>query len=540
MARHSFIRTTKLPDVKGRVDYISNPKRQEHLYATYSTVEPEFWQHLSKQAQHDFWKSNQKKGKCIEARELIIALPESLQRLNPDLLLQLFTEKFREQYGVQCTAALHHNKAMTNYHIHLIFADRNLLDEKQVKYAARNMYFDEEGRHVRTKKEVLGEDGNLRPGCRMVPKGEVYEMKWFSARNDFFKSKAFMNEVKVMYTELINQCVEREEDKLTVFDSSGPYLATRKIGKNNPMADKIRADNELKQKWNQTVDQVLIAGGTIEEVSEFKREEVVKKISTSVSEHGNRPGLLAGIVNRAIDVLDEFLKVLMEDSKPVQIKQNEKEKQIATGKQSKKEKQTLEGKTVDLKQNKDLQKDQETDQKGPRPDSGKEEMDLRKMDGIYQKLIKTNRKIFALEKQKDTLETALNQLPGGILHRKDRKALQDRIDGLNRQLEQARMQLNAIPAENGFGSVKAVKQAYQTAKIALEEVRQKQAEWDGVELPKEQKPQSPQTQKQKVSVLKQLAEKRLKVVEQENKQKKIEKVGQNEKIEKTEQKDIGE
>ena len=79
MPRHSFIRMTKLTDVKGRVDYISNPKRQEHLYAVCSTVKPEFWQYLSEQAQHDFWKSNQKTGKCIEGRELIIAFPESLQ-----------------------------------------------------------------------------------------------------------------------------------------------------------------------------------------------------------------------------------------------------------------------------------------------------------------------------------------------------------------------------------------------------------------------------------------------------------------------------
>ena len=129
MPRHSFVRMTKLTDVRGRVDYISNPKRQEHLYAVYSTVKPEFWQYLSEQAQHDFWKSNQKTGKCIEGRELIIALPESLKEKDPELLLQLFTETFRQKYGVQCTAALHHNKTLTNYHIHLVFADRETLEK---------------------------------------------------------------------------------------------------------------------------------------------------------------------------------------------------------------------------------------------------------------------------------------------------------------------------------------------------------------------------------------------------------------------------
>ena len=44
IGRHSFIGQNKLSDVAGRIDYISNPKRQEHLYATYQTegATPEF------------------------------------------------------------------------------------------------------------------------------------------------------------------------------------------------------------------------------------------------------------------------------------------------------------------------------------------------------------------------------------------------------------------------------------------------------------------------------------------------------------------
>ena len=486
MGRHSFIRMSKLTDVRGRVDYISNQKRQEHLYATYSTVEPEFWKYLSEQAQHEFWKSNQSGGKCIEARELIIALPECLQSSSPDLVLQLFTEKFREQYGVQCTAALHHNKAKTNYHIHLIFADRDMLEKTQVKYASRNMYYDEQGHHVRTKKEVLDADGNLRPGCKMLPKGDPYDVRWFSGHKDVFKSKAFLSEVKEMFTDLINQCVSREEDKLTVFDPAGPYLATNKIGKNNPMADAIRADNQVKQEWNQMVDQVLIAGGTVEEVTDFKREEVVQKVAASVKEHGEEPSLLAAVILRAIDILKEFLQILMDNGG---VEQAETTFPVVVG----------------------ILYDRE-EQKGPRPDSRKEEAKFRELDGIYQKLIKANRKQFALQKQRDSVQLALDQTPNGILHRKERKALQERINGLERQIESVRSQLSMIPKQNGYESVNAVKTAYINAKIVLEEARRKQAEWDGMELPVVMKPM---TQRQKVSVLKQLAEKRAEVVEQQ-------------------------
>ncbi len=83
MARHSFVQISKLTDGKDRIDYIGNPKRQEHFYAFYSTVDPKFWQYFSDQAQYDFWRSHQKDRKCIEARELIIAFPESLRAHDP-------------------------------------------------------------------------------------------------------------------------------------------------------------------------------------------------------------------------------------------------------------------------------------------------------------------------------------------------------------------------------------------------------------------------------------------------------------------------
>lgn len=484
MPRHSFVRMTKLTDVRGRVDYISNPERQEHLYAVYSTVKPEFWQYLSEQAQHDFWKSNQKTGKCIEGRELIIALPESLREKDLELLLQLFTETFRQKYGVQCAAALHHNKAMTNYHIHLVFADRETLEKTEVKRAGRNMFFNESGRHVRTKKEILDTDSNVRPGCRILMKGEVYGIKWFSGRKDVFKDRNFLNDVKVMYTDLINKVVNREEDKLQIFDASGPYLATKKIGKNNPKEKEIRSDNELRQEWNQTVDQILIAGGSQEEVTEFKREEVAQKISESVKTHGTQPGLLAEILRRAITVLKEFLDFLMQ---PVRGGTDD----VGMGGSSA-------GPEFVLTE----------EEKAARPDSREAELRFMRIEPVHRKLYKTNRKLYALQKQKETVRLALDHTPESIFHRREWKELQERGDGLERQIRLCRNQLFLIADANGYGSVKEAEQEYRLAKRKLEQVRRTQAEWDGMILPNGDvyELQNQRMQEQKPSVLKQLAE----------------------------------
>lgn len=81
---------------------------------------------------------------------------------------------------------------------------RKLLPEPVEKIATRNMFYDESGKHVRTKKEILDEVGLLRKGCRIIPKGEVYERNIFTIKESSFKSDSFLDEVKRFYTDLIN------------------------------------------------------------------------------------------------------------------------------------------------------------------------------------------------------------------------------------------------------------------------------------------------------------------------------------------------
>ncbi len=45
---------------------------------------------------------------------------------------------------------------------------------------------------------------------------------------------------------MINYYVKNSNDKLTVFDKNSVYIATKKIGKNNPKAEQIKKDNNIK------------------------------------------------------------------------------------------------------------------------------------------------------------------------------------------------------------------------------------------------------------------------------------------------------
>lgn len=65
---------------------------------------PNFWDFLAKQNQEDF-RNSRTAGSCIEARELIIALPEEFQKYDREQLLKLFVMKFKLEYGADVVAA---------------------------------------------------------------------------------------------------------------------------------------------------------------------------------------------------------------------------------------------------------------------------------------------------------------------------------------------------------------------------------------------------------------------------------------------------
>ena len=229
----------------------------------------------------------------------------------PDRLLKLFTEHFKQNYGTECIAALHHNKRKTNYHIHLIFAERKLLDEPIIKVASRNMFYDENRKHVRTKKEILGEDGKIREGCHIVKKGEIYEKKLFTVKDERFKSKSFLDEVKRSYTDLTNLYVKDENQKLQVFQRGSVYLATKKIGKCNPKAPEIEADNRKRQEWNRAVDLALISGIPESQIMEVKQKRISEPIKSAISQKGRKPNLFVKVVAMAIEALELMIETVL-------------------------------------------------------------------------------------------------------------------------------------------------------------------------------------------------------------------------------------
>lgn len=342
---------------------------------------------------------------------------------------------------MECISALHHNKRKTNYHIHLIFAERQLLDKPIEKIATRNMFYDERGKHRRTKKEILDEAGNIRKKCKVIKKGEVYERNLFTKKNELFKADGFLDEVKRLYTDLINVYAIKEEDKLHVFDKNGMYLATKKIGKNNPKAAEIEAGNMERVRWNQTVDRALISGVAEEDILGVKHEKISEEVKRSIELYGNNPSSFAGIIRFAIKALELLIsKVLLAAAKMVEgivdvVHEKVVEKEVSVLKE-KPERAVVVQEEIQL------------------PKKPKESLLLSKYPMIMEldvELKRKNEEIFVVEQERGNLEIELSEYTG-VFKQKQRKELQEKIGLLDKKVAKMNAELSQVLRDAGYAN----------------------------------------------------------------------------------------
>lgn len=328
---------------------------------------------------------------------------------------------------MECVSGLHHNKAKTNYHIHLIFSERRLLPEPEVKIASRSMFYDEAGKHVRTKREIIGEDGQIRPGCTVIKKGEVYESHMFSIKDARFKQEGFVAEVKEFYTDLINCYVSDPERRLAVFDPANVYLPTKKIGKNNPKAEEIKADNAARQEWNRTADMALLTGISEAEILEVKQTEIHERVRQSIHQAGWLPHLFRAIVGKARDFLQGLIRQKVVPPKP----------------------------TLDI-----------------------DMAEFRAMRGLMIKVRDEAKGIRYL--QEDVLPDLKQQLAAatGIFKTKERKDIAGKIQRTEQEIGHRLDALPSIVQAEGYPDVQAFTAIYRKAEAVVSQYNRKLAEWE--------------------------------------------------------------
>ena len=188
----TFVRMSKLSNIVGRSDYISNPERQEHIVFTRSYSAD--WK-----AYQEFERTHQKSSKANnEGRELIIALPnewaqlseiELASRMN-DLAQQILPNKHAYQWAV------HWNKSHTNLHVHLIFSER----DRQYGSSGvwdRDIYLTQDGKVARRKADrAVDKNGKVKPPVHRKGEPKDNGKPQFTAKDKKFKSKEWLEQTK--------------------------------------------------------------------------------------------------------------------------------------------------------------------------------------------------------------------------------------------------------------------------------------------------------------------------------------------------------
>ena len=238
-----YSRVSKINNVVGRSDYISNPERQELIKLTGKSSNFE-WEEYAQ-----FEKINQKsKEKNNEARELVIALPNEMSEKFSDEVLEEFSHELaQELLGINrdYEFALHFNQAQTNFHMHLLFSERERATTREPKRYKRDMWFDKttnrmakanaENAELRYKKgEVMKDkEGNIR-----------YDDAPFTKKDKKFTERSWLKE----HQKTIQKVLAEYNYVLDIFDNKYE-IAQKKLYK-GASADYL----EYAKHWNQTAN----------------------------------------------------------------------------------------------------------------------------------------------------------------------------------------------------------------------------------------------------------------------------------------------
>lgn len=274
MAHNVYVKATALSNANGRIDYITNEKRQEHLVAFYhSTDDATYWTDLSAHCQEQ--SKHSKSKKACEGREFIGKLDNQYAELykeNPRDLAKRISHELKKLTGTENVVALHWNKSKTNLHYHAIVSENKEINE--VSYGAelkRNTYYDQAGKRS-TKAKCTDENGELLRGCKFYKKGERIEtVKRFGSKENI-RDHELLNTIKERLATMHNQDLSTDEFK--VFKDDGVHLKQQHVGKDNskPIQSEIKQKNQIIKEWNRTVDKAIESGVKIDSIKKYRNE----------------------------------------------------------------------------------------------------------------------------------------------------------------------------------------------------------------------------------------------------------------------------
>mgnify|MGYP006992068097 FL=1 len=218
--KNVIVKARKINNIKSNIKYLHSIKEHPDICMTLATCPKSLWLEYQKVNQQEYKRSGQG-GKCVEAHEMILVLPQEFYKLGTDeryIILQHVADSFKKNTGMEVYAAMHgSDKKEKNLHIHVMYMERSQTEEKE-QVATRKTWIEEAtGKKIRTKKEAYV-DGELKPGIVEYQKGEVIKRISWTAKNRHLKSNNFTQETKEWWASTVNNAalyfnIEMEQRK---------------------------------------------------------------------------------------------------------------------------------------------------------------------------------------------------------------------------------------------------------------------------------------------------------------------------------------
>jgi len=200
----SFARQTKLSNISGRSNYISNPSRQDNIVLHSTENLQNSWNDYAKYENEN--KKNREPNN--QGREIIIHLPHELaddktklKKVVDDYSKKVLGDNRDFEYAV------HWNQKESNLHAHIIFSERERNLEREPKTYKRDMWYDKDTNKM-TKANAENSELRYKKGDFQRDKdtGEIiYNDDPFTIKDRHFVSKQFNEEIKEIHKEVMNE-----------------------------------------------------------------------------------------------------------------------------------------------------------------------------------------------------------------------------------------------------------------------------------------------------------------------------------------------
>ncbi len=306
----AFARQTKLKNVVGRSQYISDNQRQEHIVLHSQENMIHSWNEYA-----DYERQNKKnKEENIQGREIIIALPneldqdrEKLKEIVDDYSFNLLGENRDFEYAV------HWNKEKTNLHAHIIYSERER-QKKEPKRYKRDYYYNYEEGKMSSKKDPNAVITKHKGDIKYDKEGEIEYTDQFSKKDTQFKSIEYNEKIKEQLAEILN----KHDFKSRVFDNR-IELPQAKLykGASKDYKDKVSQSNKARREYNKEIVNAVDEKLMPMTMAIIRKESIMKQVKEENSKTKSISSRGIEIIKESVEEVKAYVREKLERIKEV-------------------------------------------------------------------------------------------------------------------------------------------------------------------------------------------------------------------------------